>query len=255
MMSRELGGLSVLELQTFSDRYGRAFLPYPFRFVKPIPYEYDDELNRYRAELLERSAAGEFDHLRRWLDVQLRDADIRVECLSVNAKDGGSTMMSATRWRDLGFIAQQDSDDNISVTQVSAYELGVEVAKRTALSGRPGSHRRVVIPSVGIRARDSNRSASVEPAIFARDEDDGAVRIEPEELVSGGEVQTVFRRAKRWGRDREKEFIGWVRTTTGDYVVQSPYEFATPTTRTQLAERIDRLISADVMRIREARET
>jgi hypothetical protein len=44
-----------------------------------------------------------------------------------------------------------------------------------------------------------------------------------------------------------------VTTTDGDYVVQAPYEYATPVTRKQLIDKIDRLIADDAAQIRELR--
>jgi hypothetical protein len=72
-------------------------------------------------------------------------------------------------------------------------------------------------------------------------------------LVAGGEIYTDHRPPKGWRPDRTKEFIGWLNTAHGDYVVQAPYEFATPVTRKQLGDKIDRLIAADAAELRELR--
>jgi hypothetical protein len=79
------------------------------------------------------------------------------------------------------------------------------------------------------------------------------VAIPFEDLVAGGEIHTDYRPPNQWRPDRTKEFIGWLNTVYGDYVVQAPYEFATPVTRKQLIDKIDRLIAADAAELRELR--
>jgi hypothetical protein len=250
-VSRKLGTLTVLELHVFCEEYGRGSLPYPFRFTKPGPYQYEDELNRYRTDLIEGFRAGEFDHLRRWLDVQLREAEIHVESMAMNANEV-TAALSATRWQELGFIASQDADDIISVTQLSAYDLGPEIGRLAALSGKPGSHPKVTVPGLNIQTRTRPRSSTgsvIADEVIAFD----SVVIPFEELVAGGEIYSDHRPPKRWRPDRTKEFIGWLNTAHGDYVVQAPYEFATPVTRKQLIDKIDRLIAADAAEVRELR--
>jgi hypothetical protein len=251
-MTRKLGTLTVLELHVFCREFGRGFLPYPFRFTKTVPYEYDDELDEYRTNLLERFTAGEFDHLRRWLDIQMREAEIRVEAMFMNASEV-TTTLSATRWNELGFIATQDTDDVITVRQLSAYDLGPEIGKLVQLSEKPGSHPKVTIPSLNVRVR-SRQPASTETVIV-----DDMKAIDPatiipfEKLVAGGEIHTDHRPPKGWRPDRTKEFVGWINTADGDYVVQAPYEYATPVTRAQLIDKIDRLIAGEAEELRELR--
>jgi hypothetical protein len=251
-MSRKLGTLTVLELHMFCQEYGRGSLPYPFRFTKPVPYVYEDDLNRFRADLIERFTAGEFDHLRRWLDVQMREAEIRVESMSMNASEV-TAALSATRWQDLGFVANQDADDVISVTQLSAYDLGPEIGRRAALSDKPGAHPKVTVPSLNIQTRSQPPPSSTESVIVDEVKAVDSVVIPFDDLVAGGEIYTDHRPPKGWRPDRTKEFIGWLNTAHGDYVVQAPYEFATPVTRKQLGDKIDRLIAADAAELRELR--
>jgi hypothetical protein len=252
-MSRRLASVTVLELHVFSQRWGRAFMPYPFRFTRPIPYESDAELSAHRAEVVEGLAGGRYDALRRWFDVQLRDAEIRVEGSFTTADGTASAGISATRWQDVGFVARQDDDDVITVEQVSAYELGAEVAKLADLSGKPGAHDRVTVPDIGIHRRAATRPVDATAVVDPVAEPE-PTRLAPESLLAGGEIQSAYLPAKRWGRDRSKSFIGWLRTRSGDYVVGEPYEYATPVTRSQLTERVDRLIAADVAAIRALRQ-
>jgi hypothetical protein len=251
-MSRKIGTLTVLELHIFCEEYGRGFLPYPFRFTKPISYEYDDELNAYRANVIKRFTAGEFDHLRRWLDVQMRAAEIRVESMFMNASEV-TAAFSATRWRELGFIANQDADDIISVSELSAYDLGTEIGTLAELSGKPGSHPKVTIPSLNVHVRSAQRSSGSVVIDEVKPVDPVDV-IPYHELVAGGEIHTDYRPPRRWAPDRTKEFIGWLNTADGDYVVQAPYEYATPVTRKQLIDKIDRLIAGDAAELRELRD-
>jgi hypothetical protein len=250
-VSRKLGTLSVLELHIFCEEYGRGALPYPFRFTKPVPYEYEHELSQFRADLIERFTAGQFDRMRRWLDVQLRDAEIRVESMTMNVSEI-TAALSATRRQDLGFIASQDAEDVISVSQLSAYDLGPEIGRLAALSGKPGSHPKITVPSLSIWTR-SRQPSSTGSMIVDEVKAVDSVVIPFEELVAGGEIYTDHRPPQQWRPDRAKEFVGWLTTVDGDYVVQAPYEFATPVTRKQLIDKIDRLIAADAAELRELR--
>lgn len=252
MMSRKIGTLTVLELHVFCREFGRGALPYPFRFTKPIPYEYEHEFSAYRANVLQRLEAGEFDRLRRWLDVQLRKAEIRVESMFMNASEI-TAAFSATRWQELGFIASQDDDDVVTVSQLSAYDLGKEVGTLADLSGRPGAHPKVMIPSVGVHPRSVQRSSSGSTVIDEVKTADPVEVIPFEDLVAGGKIHTDYRPPKHWRPDRLKDYVGWLNTSDGDYVVQAPYEYATPVTRKQLIDKIDRLIAGDVEQIRELR--
>lgn len=252
-MPQKLGTLTVLDLHIFCQEYGRGSLPYPFRFTKPVPYEYDDELDRYRTDLIERFNAGEFAHLRRWLDVQMREAEIRVESMFMNASEV-TAALSATRWREQGFIANQDDDDIISVSQLSAYDLGPEIGKLAGLSGKPGSHPKVAIPSLNVQTRTEQPTSDASAIVDEVRALDSVPVIPFDELVAGGEIHTDYRPPQDWLPDRTKEFIGWINTTDGDYLVQAPYEYATPVTRTQLIDKINRLIAADAAEIREMRD-
>ena len=251
-MSRTIGTLTVLDLHLFCQEYGRGFLPYPFRFTKPIAYKYEDDVNRYRRGLIERLTSGEFDHLRRWLAVQMREAEIRVESMFVNAGEI-TAAFSATRWHELGFIANQDADDVISVSQLSAYDIWSEIGNLAELSGKPGSQPRVAIPSVRVHMRSPQPSSTDSTIIDEVKVVDQVPVIPFEQLVAGGEIHTDYRPPRGWRPDRTKEFVGWVTTTDGDYVVQAPYEYATPVTRKQLIDKIDRLIADDAAQIRELR--
>lgn len=251
MMARKIGTLTVLELHVLCQEYGRGFLPYPFQLTRPIPYQTEDDLNAYRANVVNRLTAGEFDHLRRWLDVQMRKAEIRVESMFMNTSEI-TAAFSATRWQDLGFIANQDADDIISVSQLSPYDLGREIGTLAELSGKPGSHPKVTIPSLNVHVRSAQPSSSGSVIDEVKPVDRVDV-IRFGELVAGGEIHTGHRPPTRWRPDRTKEFIGWLNTADGDYVVQAPYEFATPVTRKQLIEKIDRLIAGDAEEIREMR--
>jgi hypothetical protein len=123
------------------------------------------------------------------------------------------------------------------------------------LSGKPGSHPKVSVPSLGIRVR-SRQHSSTDSIVTDEVKVVDSVAVMPfEELVAGGEIHTDHRPPTRWGPDRAKEFIGWLSTADGDYVVQAPYEYATPVTRTQLIDKIDRLIAGDAKQIRELRAT
>lgn len=252
-MNRQVGTISVLDFETLTHHRGGKFLPYPFRYLEPLPYVYEHELDRYRSQFLEKYNDGELRSLEPWLDVQLWEHEIRVECLNVTKNDS-SLAISATRRHDLGFIATQGDSDVISVRQVSPYELGAEVAKLAGLAGRPGPHPRVTVPSVGVHERMAAKTAGEAHVLDRVRPDIPPVVIPPEDLLAGGEVQTHHRPASRWGRDRTKPFIGWIASRQGDYLVRDPYESAVPATRKSLAETIDRLIAADVAEIRMRRE-
>jgi hypothetical protein len=253
-MSRVLGSLTILELHVLSEEFGQGFMPYPFRFTVPVEHTYEHEMRRYRAELRERLAAGEFDHLRRWIDVVLRDAEIRVDSM-VTTRSAVTAAVSATRWQELGFVAVQDDADRVTVTQVSAYDLGAAVGKLAALGGRPGVLPRVAVPSVRVRARP-DASPSDETVVVDQSRGSDPLPVIPHaKLIAGGRIYVDHRPPTSWAPDRSREFVGWLSTAHGDYVVPAPYEFAVPVTREQLIARIDRLIAGNVARVRDLRAT
>lgn len=252
-MTTTLGTVNVAELQAISQHMGSARLPYPFTPRTPSKYLYEHDLVAFRRDVLQRLDDGAFDHLRQWIDVQMCDADLRIECVFVRDTTPTLQNVCATRKRETGFIAVQDSEDVITVSELSAYELGSALAAMANMAEKPGRHERVTIPELNIRGRPRPpaRAGVILDQVSA--DVDTTVEIAPDQLVAGAEIQSTFGRRNRWGRDIDKDFVGWIATTTGDYVVQSPFEFAVPVTRKQLGQRIDRMIAADVARIRALR--
>lgn len=257
-MPKIIGTLSVLELDTLSKHYGRDFLPYPFRFTRSIPYESADDVRVFRASVLDGFKSGKFDHLRRWLDVQLRDADLRIECMYVYADGKPSVDVSATRWNDIGYIARQDDHDVIFFKQKTAYDIGPEVVKLVDMTGRPGALGTITVPSIGItapvssRPREDDSDVPIKANVFSTSEP--AHKLVPyTDLLAGGEIYTAWRPARQWGRDRVKGPIGWIATRHGDYMVEQPHEYATPVTRQQLLEKVNRSISKEIADLKSQR--
>ena len=60
-------------------------------------------------------------------------------------------------------------------------------------------------------------------------------------------VQSHWRPTRRWGFDRRKNAAVWVRIKDdGEYLFAADFREARPMSRPVLAERIDKLIAADV---------
>jgi hypothetical protein len=250
---REVGNISLLDLDIISKFYGRDFLPYPFMFTQPSRFAWRDEYAEYARSVPDRYNNGDM----RMFQACVRsyaNADIRVEChVQYIPADTPSVRVVAYRLDQVGFLAKQRPDDDvIDVYELSPYLLGPAVAESVALK-KPGRRSAIVIPEYA-RTPD-NAGASDDVSIQHTIEGTrDAAEVARAEVTAFATVQTHWRPTRTWGLDRGKKFAVWVRIEDdGEYLYKPDFSEATPVTAPRLAKRIDRLVSEDVKALRQFR--
>ena len=74
------------------------------------------------------------------------------------------------------------------------------------------------------------------------------------DVIAFATVQSHWRPSRRWGFDRGKNAVVWVRIKgDGEYIYSTDFHQALPVTTRILAERIDQLIAEDVASIKKFR--
>jgi hypothetical protein len=253
---RELGSISLLDVDIINTHYGRDFLPFPFMFTQPLRFSWHGERVEY--EKYERSVPERFDNgdlaiFQPFAGAYVK-ADIRVEChVQYIPADTPSVRVVAVRLDQMGFLAKQRPDEDvIDIYELSPYLLGPAVADAVGLE-MPGRRSGIVIPEYVRVSNDAAVSADLTVQHTAEDLPE-AIKVPRAEVTAFGTVQTHWRPTRRWGIDRSKKFTVWVRIKDdGEYLYKPDFSKATPVTRPILAERIDRLISEDVKALRQFR--
>lgn len=249
---RQIGSIDLLDLNVISEFYGRDFLPYPFMRTKPSPYPTKDGFDAYARSVPDRFNNGDLRAFRRWAAAYAY-ADIRVEChVQYVASDTPSGRVMAHRRGELGFFATQRTDDDVvDVYSLSPYDLGTAVAESVELT-RPGNHARILIKGLGPAAVGHD---DVETTLVRhREERDTPTVLARSDIAVWATVQTHWRPTRRWGVDRARNAVVWVRMKDdGEYVYEPDFTHAKPMTGPNLAARIDRLIADDVAVLREFR--
>jgi hypothetical protein len=261
---REVGSISLLDLDIISRFYGRDFLPFPFMFAQPPRFQWHDEYVEYATSVPDRFNHGDLRMFQECARVYA-NADIRVEChVQYIPADTPNVRVVAARCDQAGFLARQRSDDDvIDVYELSPYLLGPAVADSAALK-KPGRRSGIVIPEYcqlpGLFPEHawhtpSNAGASDDVSIHdATDGEPSGTNVPRAEVTAFGTVQSHWRPTRSWGIDRGKNFAIWLRIKDdGDYLYQPDFSQAKPMSRPMLAERIDRLISEDVKALRQFR--
>lgn len=249
-----VGGLDLLDLDLAGERQGRDMLPYPFRYTHPTRFQYADEVESYSATVPERLRTGDLAVFARYLHT-LWHSDIEVSChVQQMRADVESVRALAVRSGQQGFLAVQRNDvDVIDIHSVSPYDLGAAIAEAAGLQ-KPGRHRRIVVPELnrnGAEPADGNDSSVVIRQSAAQTTD---VSVPLSTVEAYATVQSRWEPARRWGPDRSKPMLIWLRVGgDGDYVYTDEGPHAIPLSWDSLQERIDRLISADISLLREAR--
>ena len=81
-----------------------------------------------------------------------------------------------------------------------------------------------------------------------------ATEVARADVTAFATVQSHWRPTRRWGFDRRKSAAVWVRIKDdGEYLFAADFREARPMSRPVLAERIDKLIAADVKVLRDFR--
>jgi hypothetical protein len=250
---REIGSISLLELNIISRFYGRDFLPFPFMRTKASGFLSHDEYIEYARSVPDRFTNGDLRTFQQWAGLYA-NADIRVEChVQYIPADTASVRVVAARRDQAGLLAKQRPDEDIiDIYELSPYQLGSAVAEAAALI-KPGRRAGIIIPEYA--PAPNNAAAGDEVTVrHIFDATPSAIEVPRAQVTAFGTVQTHWRPTRHWGIDPGKNLAVWVRIKDdGDYLYKPDFSEATPVTRPLLAERIDRLISEDVKALRQFR--
>jgi hypothetical protein len=241
-----------LDLKAISELDAREFLPYPFMFTRPSPYPTQDEAAAYRITVSERYYHGDLRVFTKCIGAYC-DSDIRVEChVQYIPAETPSVRLIAWRTGQLGFFAAQRPDEDVvDVYTVSPYDLGAAVAEAVPFE-EPGRHSAILVPEYVPRRRAEfdGDDFSITHRFAAAAE----VRIPARDVTVYSTVQSLWRPARKWGFDRYKSALVWIRVKDdGDYVYVPDGSHARPMTGLRLQDRIDRLIADDIAILREFR--
>jgi hypothetical protein len=254
-MSRALigriGTLDLRDLKVIGEFQGLDFLPYPFMFTQPSRFATRDEALAYANTVPDRFNYGDLSGFKKCLTAY-HAADIWVEChVQHIPADTPSVRVLTFRAGELGFLAEQRPEaDLIDIYSVSPYDLGEAISDAVSLT-EPGCHQKIVIPEYARRAQPEFDSGdfAVRHKPVARTE----VIVSASAVTAYATVQSHWRPLRRWGRDRAKEAVVWVRVDNdGEYIYEPDSTCARPMTKSMLRERIDELIADDVAILREA---
>ena len=250
---RQVGSISLLDLDIISRFYGRDFLPYPFMFTQPSRFAWRDAYDEYARSVPDRFHNGDLRIFQECVR-SYANADIRVEChVQYVPADTSSVRVVAARRDQTGFLAKQRPDeDAIDVYELSPYRLGTAVAESVALD-KPGSRSAIVIPEY---APVTNTAGACEEFTIHQPINGapGITEVACAQVTAFGTAQTHWRPARSWGMDPGKNAAVWVRIKDdGDYLYQPDYSEAKPMSRPMLTKRIDWLISEDVKALRQFR--
>lgn len=246
-----VGMIDVIDLTVVSQHYGRDFIPFPFmqRLASKVSPEVFEEHAR---NVITRFREGDLRSLQHWAGTYVR-SDIRVEGQAqFVSSDKVSVRVMAHRLADGGYFARQTSDDVIEIFSLSPYDLGAAVAESMGTL-KPGSKQAIIVPEYQVPTAPSSDGDGI--SIRSRiDIDDGADKVSRSDIEAFASIQSHWRPVRKWGVDRGKAAVVWVRVKDdGDYVYAPDYKVAQPVSKAQLAGRIDRLIADDVATVREIR--
>lgn len=252
VLTRQLGTMSLLDLEAIIEFDGRKFLPYPLMFTRPLPYHTQAEALAYTVTVPDRFLHGDLRHLAECTTAYL-DSDIRVEC-HVQHIPAETPSVRAIAWRtgQLGyFAAQRPHEDAVDAYAVSPYDLGAAVAEAVPLE-EPGRHSAIVVPE--FVSRRGGQFAAAGFSVNHRMEAPAEVTIPAQDVTVYSTVQSHWRPTQKWGFDRDKAALVWIRVKDdGDYIYVPDGSHARPLTELMLQDRIDRLIADDIAILREFR--
>lgn len=243
-----LGSIDVLDIEVISRYLGREFAPFPFTGTRPHRFTAGADYTSYARGLPDRFNHGDLRIFRSWFDAHM-NADIRVECrVQFIPADTPFVRVTGHRLGQTGFLAVQRPDiDVVDVYTVSPYDLGAAIAGLAELT-EPGSHANIVIPEyIPQSLRDDTNPQRVALGPLAK----GVLVIPSARVSAYATVQSHRHPARTWGVDQDSDAVVWVRISDdGEYIYVPGFHQAIPMTRRLLAERVDRLIAADVAVLR-----
>lgn len=247
----KVGTIGLVDLNAISQFYGRDFLPYPFMFTGGPRFATRDEAAAYTSTVPDRFNHGDLNIFSECMSAY-ESADIRVECrVQYIPADTPSQRLIAYRAGHLGFFAEQrPGDDLIDVYALSPYDLGAAIADAVLLT-QPGTHSEIVIPEYIPRGQADFDSGDF---VVQHKSTSREVIVPASEVTAYSTIQSHWRPTRRWGLDRGKRALVWVRVNDdGDYIYAPDPSCARPMTKAFLSEHIDRLIAEDVAILREFR--
>jgi hypothetical protein len=248
----EIGSIDVIDLDILSKSYGRDFLPYPFRLTRPSRFSTHHDYVEYARSLPERLNDGDLRTFRRCA-TSYAHADVRVEChVQYIPADTPSIRVVAHRAGELGYLAMQRPDEDIiDVYELSPYDLGHAVAQAVDLA-KSGDKGEIVIPEYW--PHNDNAAAAEDFTVLESADISTATEVPRADVAAFATVQSHWRPTRRWGFDRRKNAAVWVRIKDdGEYLFAADFREARPMSRPMLAERIDKLIAADIKALRDFR--
>lgn len=247
---KQVGSISVVDLTAVSTHYGRDFIPFPFMQTRAPAFS-PEAFALHERDVVDRFQRGDLQVLQNWAGTYTR-ADIRVEAhVQFVARDATSIRVVAHRKGELGYLACQDDADVIEMFSLSPYDLGGAVADAMG-DIAPGSQSAITVPEY--QGRRTDVDAEFELAVRAHSDVAGAVRVPRSSVAAVATVQSHWRPTRRWGVDRGKNALVWLRVRDdGDYLYAPDFDVAQPISKDRLADRIDRLIADDVAVLRQFR--
>jgi hypothetical protein len=249
---REVGSLDLQDLAAINEACGRDLVPYPLMFTGGSRFASEDERRAYNRgvpDWLEHGDLRVFAHAMEAYSAP----DLRVEChVQHIPADVPSVRVLIYRLGDLGFLFTQRPDaDVVEVFSLSAYDLGAAISEEVPLSG-PGRHARIVVPEFSRAPASDFDSGDFD--VRHIDESRAEVIVPGHDLAVYATVQSHWRPARKWGVDYDKEAVVWMRVhDDGDYISARDHRYASPMTREVLRDRVDELISDDVLLLRQMR--
>jgi hypothetical protein len=250
---RTIGTLDLLDLSVISEFYGRDFLPYPFRYTQPSRYATQDEQSAYAETVPDRFHHGDLRLFGNAV-TGYADADVRVEChVQHIPADTASIRMIAYRVDMSGYLAEQRADaDAVDVFTIAPQEMGAVIGNRLGLTG-PGKHQRVVVPEYAATARPLAMPGTV--VVRERPDSYDATTIAASEVTAYSTVQSHWRPTRRWGPDRGRPMVVWIRVADdGEYLYAPDGSHAVPMTEAALRERIDGHVARDLALLQDYRD-
>ncbi|MCV7031013.1 ESX secretion-associated protein EspG [Mycobacterium sherrisii] len=248
----QVGTIDLVDLNAISQFFGRDFMPYPFMFTQGPRFATRDEASFYTSTVPDRFNHGDLSIFAECMSAY-ESADIRVECrVQFIPTDTPSQRLIACRAGHLGFFAEQrPGDDLVDIYSVSPYDLGAAISDAISLT-QPGTHPEIVIPEYVPRAQAEFDHGDF--VVYHKAASTTEIRVPASEVTAYSTIQCHWRPTRRWGLDRGKRALVWVRIRDdGEYIYAPDPSCARPMTKAFLSEQIDRLIAEDVAILREFR--
>jgi hypothetical protein len=253
---RLVGSMDLIDLDILNTFQGRDFLPYPFMLTRPSRFSTQPEFDEYARSVPDRFRNGDLSVFQRSCAAYLY-FDIRVEChVQYIPPDTPSIRAVACRVGDLGYLAKQRAEEDvIDVYELSPYDLGPAIADSVFLS-KPGSRSEITIAEYLSKYGPAAENAYAAEGFSVRSAvaTSTAIEVRRADVTAFARVQSHWRPTRRWGFDRGKNAVTWVRVKDdGEYLFSPDFALARPMTRQMFAERTDGLIAEDVKSLRDFR--